>query len=308
MEIRPNTFMISTEFWGRKLNLFLLRGDYLFLIDTGLAGMPQDLIFPYMREHGFDLSDLALFASTHAHADHLGGNAKIQAACPTAQLGVHELDRPWTEKHELSWSQMYAPMVEMGLGSPDLHQLILDVCGADSPVDIAWAGGERIDLGDRKIEVVHAPGHTAGNLVFLDRANGILIEGETILGDSSGEPGKKGVPGYFDVASYRSTLRYLAELPWETLLSSHADPRDREAGLAAIKTSLDFVDQIHEEVQSVLASQKKPAALPTLVKGMSDTYGWAHDIGLGLVTKTHLQYLERTGEADCLPDSRWARS
>jgi len=300
--------MISTEFWGRKLNLFLLRGDYLFLIDTGLAGMPGDLIFPYMREHDLDLEDLVLFASTHAHADHLGGNAEIQAACPAAKLGVHELDRPWTETHELSWEQMYAPMVEMGLAGPELHQLILDVCGADSPVDIAWAGGEQIDLGDRKIEVIHAPGHTPGNLVFLDRQNGILIEGETILGDSSGEPGKKGVPGYYDVGAYRATLRYLAELPWDTLLSSHADPRDREAGLAYIKLSLDFVDQIHEEVQSVLASQAGPATLQELIAGMHETYGWAADIGLGMLTGTHLNYLQRTGEAIRQPDGRWVRS
>jgi glyoxylase-like metal-dependent hydrolase (beta-lactamase superfamily II) len=308
VEIRPNTFMISTEFWGRKLNLFLLRGDYLFLIDTGLAGMPADLIFPYMREHGLELDDLALFASTHAHADHLGGNAEIQAACPSARLGVHELDRPWVERHERSWEEAYAPMVEMGLATPDLHQLILDVCGADSPVDIAWAGGEQIDLGERRIEVIHAPGHTAGNLVFFDRQGGALIEGETILGNSSGEPGKKGVPGYYDVAAYRSTLRYLAELPWDLLLSSHAAPGDRQTGLAAIKTSLDFVDQIHEEVMAVLASQKQPATLLELIHAMHETYGWAADIGLGTLTRTHLTYLQRTGEAFCQPDGRWVRS
>jgi glyoxylase-like metal-dependent hydrolase (beta-lactamase superfamily II) len=193
-------------------------------------------------------------------------------------------------------------MVEMGLAGPDLRQLILDVCGADSPVDIAWAGGEQIDLGDRTIEVVHAPGHTAGNLVFLDRQGGILIEGETILGNSSGEPGKKGVPGYYDVAAYRNTLRHLAELPWDTLLSSHAAPRDRQAGLAYIKTSLDFVDQIHEEVTAVLASQKGPATLRELVDGMHDAYGWEADIGLGALTRTHLTYLQRTGEAICQPD------
>ena len=50
VEIRKDTFVISTEFWGRKLNLFILRGDHLFLIDTGLAGMPEDLIFPYMAD------------------------------------------------------------------------------------------------------------------------------------------------------------------------------------------------------------------------------------------------------------------
>jgi len=305
MEIRPNTFMISTEFWGRKLNLFLLRGDSIFLIDTGLAGMPKDLIFPYMSEHDLAIENLALFASTHAHADHLGGNAEIQSASPSAKLGTHELDRPWVEKHELAWQEAYAPYVEMGLAGPELRQLLLDVSGADSPVDIAWAGGEEIDLGDRKIEVIHAPGHTAGNIVFLDSSQGILIEGETILGNSSGEPGKKGVPGYYDVAAYRSTLRHLAALPWDLLLSSHADPRDRAEGLEAIQTSLDFVDQIHEEVISVLSAQTEPAAALTLTEGMSKRYGWSLDLGLGMLVDTHLDYLRRTREARRLPDGRW---
>ena len=305
MEIRPNTFMISTEFWGRKLNLFILRGDYLFLIDTGLAGMPGDLIFPYMKEHELASQDLELFASTHAHADHLGGNAEIQSASPSAKLGTHELDRPWVEKHELAWQEAYAPYVDMGLAEPELRQLLLDVSGADSPVDIAWAGGEKVDLGDREIEVIHAPGHTAGNIVFLDCAQNILIEGETILGSSSGEPGKKGVPGYYDVAAYRATLRHLAALPWDVLLSSHAEPRDRAEGLGAIQTSLDFVDQIHEEVISILSTGAKPATTLALAQDVSERYGWSLDLGLGMLVDTHLEYLRRTREASRLPDGRW---
>jgi glyoxylase-like metal-dependent hydrolase (beta-lactamase superfamily II) len=79
VEIKRDNFMISTEFWGRNLNLFLVQGEHLFLIDTGLAGMPGELVFPYMDDHGLSLETLTLFANTHAHADHIGGKAEIKA-------------------------------------------------------------------------------------------------------------------------------------------------------------------------------------------------------------------------------------
>lgn len=309
MEIQPRTFVISTEFWGRQLHLFLLQGDHdLLLIDTGLAGMPKELIFPYMQAHGLALDALTLAASTHAHADHMGGNAEIQAACPNVRLGAHELDRPWIEDHELLCREVYDLHPEMGLFSADFRKLMLDVCGANSPVDIVWRGGEVLDLGSRLVEVVHAPGHTAGNIVFLDRAAGILVEAETILGGPTGEPGNLSVPYYYDVAIYRDTMRHLAELPWELLLSSHAKPRDRAAGLQAIRESIDFVDHFHEQVKAVLAERREPADFATLVRNISERFGYKLDLGLALLMDTHLDYLRRTKEAICEPDGRWMRA
>jgi glyoxylase-like metal-dependent hydrolase (beta-lactamase superfamily II) len=306
VEIYKDTFVISTEFWGRQLNLFLLRGDTLFLIDTGLAGMPQDLIFPYMEQHDLPLQALTLMTSTHAHADHMGGNAEIKAACPQAQLGAHELDRPWIEDHELLCRELYRRHADMNLFGPEAEQNMLEVCGPNSPVDVAWNGTETIELGDRRIEVIHAPGHTPGNLVFLDREAGILFEAETILGDSSGEPGKRGVPYYYDVAEYRNTLQHLAELSWDTLLSSHADPRDREAGLELIRHSLSFVDHFHEHVLAALSAHEGPVPFDQLAQTINERSGYDVDLALALLIDTHLEYLERTKQATQLPDGRWS--
>jgi glyoxylase-like metal-dependent hydrolase (beta-lactamase superfamily II) len=305
MEIRSNTFMISTQFWGRELNLFLVRGERLLLIDSGVAGMPPDLILPYMAEHGLAAQDLSLLANTHAHADHMGGNAEIQAVC-SAKIGAHELDVPWIEKHELHCLEHYDRHGEMGLFPQEMRQRILDVCGCDSPVDLVWQGGETLDLGGRQVEVIHAPGHSRGNLVLLDREEGILFEGETILGSASGEAGERRVAYYFDVASYRNTLRHLAELPWSLLLSSHAQPRDREAGLREIGESLDFVDRFGGQVGAVLAGQGEPLPFPSVVAGMSREYGYALNFGLALLVDTHLDYESRTHRATKTPDGRWA--
>jgi glyoxylase-like metal-dependent hydrolase (beta-lactamase superfamily II) len=306
VEIRPGTFVISTECFGRQLNLFLLRGDFLLLFDTGTAGMPNDLLFPYMHEHGLALEQLLQVANSHAHADHIGGNAEIRSACPAVRVGAHELDIPWIEDPVLLCKEHYERYPHMDVFGPQLRQLILDYCGGGSPVDIAWRGGETIDLGNRKLEVIHAAGHTPGNIVLLNHYEGILFEAETILGGATGKAGKRGVPYYYDVPVYRATLRHLAALPWHMLLSSHSEPRDRTAGLRAIRESLDFVEEFGRQVLTVLTSQRGPATFATIVRAMGDNYGYVLDLGLALLVETHLSYEARTKRATLLPDGRWA--
>lgn len=40
--------------------------------------------------------------------------------------------------------------------------------------------GDVIDIGGRKFEVIHVPGHTPGSIALLDRENRILVSGDTV--------------------------------------------------------------------------------------------------------------------------------
>lgn len=40
--------------------------------------------------------------------------------------------------------------------------------------------GDVIDLGNRKIDVIHIPGHTDGSILLFDRKTGILLSGDTV--------------------------------------------------------------------------------------------------------------------------------
>ena len=40
--------------------------------------------------------------------------------------------------------------------------------------------GDVIDLGNRKIDIIHIPGHTDGSILLFDRKTGILISGDTV--------------------------------------------------------------------------------------------------------------------------------
>jgi hydroxyacylglutathione hydrolase len=80
--------------------------------------------------------------NTHAHGDHAGGNSQFPA------VHIHRLDleavRPLSAGVEL------VPIEE----------------------------GLILDLGGRKLEVIEAPGHTAGSIVLLDSAANLLFAGD----------------------------------------------------------------------------------------------------------------------------------
>jgi glyoxylase-like metal-dependent hydrolase (beta-lactamase superfamily II) len=84
--------------------------------------------------------------------------------------------------------------------------------------------GEIVDLGDRRLEVVHIPGHTPGQIALLDRAAGVLFGADVIHL-------AQGLKLHFetgDVAAAQGTFADLTAL-WEagafdTLLTCHNPP------------------------------------------------------------------------------------
>jgi glyoxylase-like metal-dependent hydrolase (beta-lactamase superfamily II) len=50
----------------------------------------------------------------------------------------------------------------------------------DCPVDRTLSDGERLDLGDREVEVLHTPGHAPGHLCLWDAAAGVLVVADMV--------------------------------------------------------------------------------------------------------------------------------
>lgn len=72
----------------------------------------------------------------------------------------------------------------------------------------AWPeGGAVLDLGDRAVDVIPAPGHLDDHVVLFDRMRGLLLSGDTLL------PGTLTVR---DWSAYRESIRRLARFARET--------------------------------------------------------------------------------------------
>lgn len=87
-----------------------------------------------------------------------------------------------------------------------------------SAVKPVW-DGEIIDLGNRKLEVVHTPGHTPGSIALLDRKNRLIL---------TGDPVQVGMIYMFgdirDINAYIASIKRLIKISdaFDTIYPSHS--------------------------------------------------------------------------------------
>ena len=119
----------------------------LGLVDSGFENTPTEYIFPLIKELGYSLDDLTYVVFTHRDYDHTQGSGAIRQNT-SAILAAHELE----------FSSI-----------PD--------------IDVKLKEGDQIELGDRKFEVLHMPGHRPGAICLYDAGTFLLVSGDVICGD-----------------------------------------------------------------------------------------------------------------------------
>lgn len=138
------------------INAYLVREEDGFtLVDTGLASTGPKILAA-ARALSLPIARIAL---THAHGDHVGGLDVVHAAFPDAEVALSARDaRPFDGDMSRD---------------PDEPQAKLRgqfVKRETQPTRL-------LHMGDRvgSLEVVAAPGHTPGQVAFLDARDGTLI-------------------------------------------------------------------------------------------------------------------------------------
>lgn len=171
--VAPGVFAISEPRQYEGVTSFLAVGSgRAVLFDSGLGVAPISRV---VRQ----LTALPVTViNSHTHFDHVGGNQEF--------TDVLNLDDPFSRASARG---------EVGESLREYASATLAedrVCGP-LPVGVAsrvyeiptWRvaaqvrDGDVIELGERRLEVLHTPGHTPDSLSLLDRANGLLFTGDT---------------------------------------------------------------------------------------------------------------------------------
>ena len=300
-EVVPNLRIIQGSFLGvQKLDIPLLLGDRFVLVDSGSSVTPEEEILPYLETVGLAPEDLALVVHTHAHLDHFGGDAALRRHNPDIRFAMSRTDMGWAENHLKHWNQMYLAYAGEWDPSEEYKAEVLSYCGPNCCIDEVLAENGRVEVGKGlDLEVVPAPAHSPGHVMFLVREHGVLIAGDAIQGHGVPVSGGEDVfPFYLDVNTYRASLDRITQIAPETLCTAHFGVMRGNEISAIIQDSLAFVDEFHERALDELKSAGEPLSLAQLADRLHDHYSSYEKLfQIHATTYTHAQEMVATGEA-----------
>lgn len=188
---------VPTPYSVGNINTYLIEDDPLTLVDTGPNwGISLDVLASGIEALGHALGDIDLILLSHQHADHFG-LADIVARRSGAEVGALEMLVPWFADYgeQSTAENAFGESVMKAHGVPDEMSSILPMIaaayrclGLAVPVTRTLRAGEEIRLRDRTLEVSHRPGHSPGDTIFHDRASGILLSADHLIGHISSNP------------------------------------------------------------------------------------------------------------------------
>ncbi len=145
-------FLLSYEY---SSNVYLLKGDYLTLVDPGndYTGLME------LFRQGFQPADIKKIVLTHGHRDHCMGAFELLRAYPSiAAGGGIELIL-----HEAGPVELKKIITELGSRVTEIR------------------GGERLSLSGQEWEAIYTPGHSIDGLTFYHAPSRTAITGDTAM-------------------------------------------------------------------------------------------------------------------------------
>jgi glyoxylase-like metal-dependent hydrolase (beta-lactamase superfamily II) len=190
--------------WRIGCNVYLVYDDRDWvLIDIGYEESVDEIV-EMIRELDFPLSQCRAIVATHADVDHIQGLAKargiLKAPILAHPLAVHPLE---TGDRIKTFAEIAAQNVHLDMPTVKVDRQVVD--------------GEAIEVGGRRLEVWHTPGHTDSQLAF--RMGNLLLSGDNIYRD--GSVGAIDAHHGSDIPAFIRSLERIAASDVEWLLPSH---------------------------------------------------------------------------------------
>ncbi len=188
---------IPTPFQVGRINAYLLEGTPLTLIDSGPnSAKALDELELALAAHSYAIEDIELLVVSHQHIDHFGLGA-ILARRSGAEVAALDILAPFLGRFgqaaELDDSFAEGVMMRHGI-PPEIVRALRSVSASfrawGSAVEVTrpLAAGGVLALGERALRVLHRPGHSPSDTVFLDESRGILLAADHLIAHISSNP------------------------------------------------------------------------------------------------------------------------
>ncbi len=221
-------------------NHFAYVGDEIVLIDTGyLPSLPHTE--KMLAQVGVSFDRVHRIVSTHSHCDHIGGNAKIQAATG-CRIAMHPIQKRIIDDRDdwATWARYYEHEAEF------------------FRVDDTIQEGDELAVGPLRFQVFHVPGHAPGMLAFYEPQRKILLSSDAVWDGDVGVLNTH-VDGTIAPWLALDSARRLAALDVQVLYPGHGpaitDPR------RAFERAIKKIERLIEDRQALGWDQLKKMLL-----------------------------------------------
>ena len=175
--VRERLDEVDPRFLTTYTNIYLILGtEKALLIDTGSGLFPLKLVVDKLSE-----KRELLVINTHSHFDHRGSNDEFET------IYIHENEvRNASMPFDISMLRDSPKEIVNRYSSENFEY--------KPPANVEpLIDGDRFDLGDISVEVIHTPGHSIGSISLLT-SKGDLFTGDTAHYGSMYLPKKKNFP------------------------------------------------------------------------------------------------------------------
>lgn len=301
---------LETPYPEDHVNAYLLFGDPLTLVDTGLP-FPKSLaqLEAGLARHGVRFADIEQIVVTHMHPDHIGGVAAVQKASG-ARIVVSEAARRIVELGEEEhrrFDAFYAAFAREA-GSDVRWESRIWMQKYDWHDVVYVRDGEAVRAGGRDWRVMYVPGHSRTDICLVD-AEGFAIVGDHLLPTISANafvepPVDPSAPRPKPLLDYRASMERTRALDLAVVYPGHGDPftdhralidrrfAEHEARCAQIRRAMDRGATTVAEITRALFPKLEG---PMVMLGLSEVQG-------------HLDLMESRGEVSSAMDGevrRW---
>lgn len=211
-----------TEDIERSVYLYLLLGEKVHLIDTGVAGS-EVRIAEYLAALGRNSKEIDSIFITHAHPDHIGSLYALRKESDCT-IYAHDSEKSWIEDIDVQYKER--PI-------PNFYGLV----AASAPVDVTVSDGDILSPEPGiSIRVIETSGHSQGSLSFHWLEKQILFTGDAV-------PVAGDVPIFSNLRDSIESLKKIRSLPavkyyapaWDEVCDSGDGKRNLDAALACLQ-------------------------------------------------------------------------
>jgi glyoxylase-like metal-dependent hydrolase (beta-lactamase superfamily II) len=188
---------IPTPFMVGRVNAYLIEDSPLTLVDSGPnSAKALDELEQALAARGHSVEDIELLVITHQHMDHFG-LASILARRSGAEVAALEDLAPFLAGYgrQTDLDDRFAERLMLRHGIPSEIVTALRAVSAGfrawgSAVEVTrpLSDGGELELRDRTLRVLHRPGHSPSDTVFLDESRSTLLAADHLIAHISSNP------------------------------------------------------------------------------------------------------------------------